>query len=211
MTHHTPPTQTRNHNPSSRARAALLFAAMLAFAAAGCATFEETLAQADAGDAAAQYRVAQAYAKGGETAKDPAKAEEYFKKALAGGEKDAKRDLLLLWLETGSVDNAQEIIRDYPAVAEGGLFSWGLDVDLLDRAPVFAKALVMAEAEVRSLDFFHFFYHLLKQLHIVFSGIQAETDICGVSKESIVFIFQNKAALRMAGRNLVDFYSIGEC
>lgn len=145
MTRHTPPTPNRNHNPSPRARAALLFAATLAFAAAGCATFEETLAQADAGDAAAQYRVAQAYAKGGETAKDPAKAEEYFKKALAGGEKDAKRDLLLLWLETGSVENAQEIIRDYPAVAEGGLFSWGLDVDLLDRAPVFAKALVMAE------------------------------------------------------------------
>lgn len=113
--------------------------------AAGCASFEETLAKANAGDAAAQYRVAKAFAAGEETAKDPGKAEEYFRKAAAGGEKKAKRALFLLWLETKNVEATGEIVRDYPGVAEGGIFSWGMDTDLLDRAPAFAQALVDAE------------------------------------------------------------------
>ena len=79
--------------------------------AAGCATVEETLAQADAGDTAAQYRVAKAFAAGEETPKDLGKAEEYLRKAADGGEKKAKRALLLLWLENKSVEATEEIVR----------------------------------------------------------------------------------------------------
>ena len=113
--------------------------------AAGCASFEETLAKANAGDAAAQYRIAKAFAAGEETPKDLGKAEEYLRKAADGGETKAKRALFLLWLETKNVEATGEIVRDYPGVAEGGIFSWGMDTDLLDRAPAFAQALVDAE------------------------------------------------------------------
>lgn len=112
---------------------------------AGCATFEETLAQADAGDAAAQYRVAKAFARGEETPKDLGKAEEYYEKAAVGGETKAQRALLLLWLENKNLEKTEEIVRDYPGTAEGGRFSSGLDTDLLDLAPGFAQALVDAD------------------------------------------------------------------
>ena len=111
----------------------------------GCASFEETLALADRGDASAQYRVAQAYAKGGEVPRNPQKAELYYAKAVAGGEEKAKRALLLFWLETKNLEKTGDIIRDYPGVAEGGIFSWGMDNDLLNRAPMFSMALVDAE------------------------------------------------------------------
>lgn len=110
----------------------------------GCASFEETLALADRGDASAQYRVAQAYAKGEEVPRDPEKAELYYAKAVAGGESRAKRALLLHWMERGAVSHREEIIAGYPNVAESGFIN-PFDTDLLDRAPDFAKAMVESE------------------------------------------------------------------
>ena len=124
--------------------AALAFATA-ALITAGCASFEEIRIKADAGDSAAQYRVAKAYARGEETVQDLQKAEEYFEKAIAGGEKDAQRDLFLFWMENGKLDKVETIIAEYPKVAKSSILSWGLDSDLLNIAPKFAKKLVDSE------------------------------------------------------------------
>ncbi len=129
------------HKPKFKAALALASAALIA---AGCASFEETLAKADAGDADAQYHVAKAYASGDEAPsafKDLEKAEKYFKASLLQGNQKAERALIMLYLENGMVEHYDEVVGKLERVAEGDGWHFGMDAEMLKKAPVFATAL----------------------------------------------------------------------
>lgn len=120
----------------------MIVAAGLVAVCAGCATFEETLEQANGGNSSAQLKVAEVYANGSEVPKDLSKAEEYYKMAVAGGNKEAERALILFYMGNGMTEHWDDIAEKIVDVSDGSMWHYGLDNEMLKKAPLFSRALV---------------------------------------------------------------------
>lgn len=110
--------------------------------AAGCATFEETLAAADKGDASAMYSVGMSYASGNGVEQNLDKAEDYLARARLLGDKKAQRALILLYIGNGMIDHWDEVLEKIGRIAESSMWHRGLDAEMLEKAPAFSMALV---------------------------------------------------------------------
>ena len=110
--------------------------------AAGCATFEETLAAADKGDASAMYSVGMSYASGNGVEQNLDKAEDYLARARLLGDKKAERALILLYVGNGMIDHWDEVSEKIGRIAESSMWHRGLDAEMLEKAPAFSMALV---------------------------------------------------------------------
>ena len=110
--------------------------------AAGCATFEETLAAADKGDASAMYSVGMSYASGNGVEQNLDKAEDYLARARLLGDKKAERALILLYVGNGMIDHWDEVSEKIGRIAESSMWHRGLDAEMLEKAPAFSLALV---------------------------------------------------------------------
>lgn len=123
---------------------------------------------ANSGNASAQFKVAEIYANGGDVPKDISKEEEYYKKAISGGNKKAERALILLYIGNGMTDHWNDIASKIGSIAEGSTWHYGLDSEMLKLAPVYSRALVQQGEYSKREAFDKAVIHIAEQLFQAF-------------------------------------------